>query len=30
MDELKINHQLCFFRLFEMIGKEITYKLDSK
>ncbi len=30
MDELKINHQLCIFHLFKMIGKEISPKLNSK
>ena len=30
MDELKINHQLCIFHLFKMIGKEISSKLNSK
>jgi len=30
MDELKINHQLCIFHLFKMIGKEIFPKLRSK
>ena len=30
MDELKINHQLCIFHLYKMIGKEITPKLNSK
>ncbi len=30
MDELKINHQLCIFHLFKMIGKEILPKLNSK
>lgn len=30
MDELKINHQLCIFHLYKMIGKEILPKLNSK
>lgn len=30
MDELKINHQLCIFHLFKMIGKEIFPYLRSK
>jgi transposase-like protein len=30
MDELKINHQLCIFHLFKMIGKKIFPKLRSK
>jgi transposase-like protein len=30
MDELKINHQLCIFHLFRMIGKEVYKKLNSK
>ncbi len=30
MDELKINHQLCIFHLYKMIGKEISPKLNSK
>lgn len=30
MDELKINHQLCIFHLYKMIGKEIFPKLRSK
>ncbi len=30
MDELKINHQLCIFHLYKMIGKEISLKLNSK
>ena len=30
MDELKIDHQLCIFHLYKMIGKEIFPKLRSK
>ena len=30
MDELKINHQLCIFHLYKLIGKEIFPKLRSK
>jgi transposase-like protein len=30
MDELRINHQLCIFHLFRMIGKEVYKKLNSK
>lgn len=30
LDELKINHQLCIFHLFKMIGKKIFPKLNSK
>jgi hypothetical protein len=30
MDELKINHQLCIFHLYKLIGKDIFPKLRSK
>lgn len=30
MDELKINHQLCIFHFFKMMGKKIYPKLRSK
>lgn len=30
MKELKINHQLCIFHLFRMIGKEVYKKINSK
>lgn len=29
LDGLKINHQLCIFHLFKMIGKEVYRKLNS-
>ncbi len=30
MDGLKINHQLCIFHLFKMIGKDVYKKLNSE
>jgi hypothetical protein len=30
MNELKINHRLCIFHLFIMIGKEVYKKINSK
>ena len=30
LDKLRINHQLCIFHLFEMIGKKVYPKLNSE